>query len=245
MGRILFYSDRLLRRLGPLGLSDGIPVHTSGSALGEVDAATAAFDTASSVFRDSTHRARHAGARPAFKENTTAGSCFGIALGNNSSPDGKPTPDATFLDRFVDGGRCARGCWNVFLCTRRLLTLTVRPSDNTLGMILADRYGQIGKLDELDPPGRRRNYSRPYAIGAVREIVVLDNAMEVRALSRNSQLGAPSLNALSGQIVIFGGWMRWGKLSGADKGVKDDAMWRSAPRRVWGQVLTEVSLNFG
>lgn len=96
--------------------------------------------------------------------------------------------DTSFLDRCVGDG----GCWNVMLRTRRPLTLSANPIDSTMRWTLSAKYGQIGIPDDMDPPGRRLNYSMPYSIGIVRGIVVRDNAMEFSVLSRN-ELAAQSL----------------------------------------------------
>ena len=42
------------------------------------------------------------------------------------------------------------------------------------------------------------------------------------------------------QIVIFGGWKRWTSLSRIDHGVKEDALWRSTPRRICELSMSDV-----
>ena len=99
--------------------------------------------------------------------------------------------------------------------------------------------------------------------GVLQEIATLDRGRECRTLSRNIHLAAQSLNdiwryelqlprfedtreqpTLADQIVIFGGWGRWGNLTAEDKGVQRDALWRPTPRRVWEAWLAELFGRF-
>ena len=50
------------------------------------------------------------------------------------------------------------GSWNVFVCTRLPLKLTMGPNLLTQGITLASRYESIGKPSAPDPDGRRVNY---------------------------------------------------------------------------------------
>ena len=150
------------------------------------------------------------------------------------------------------------GCWNVFLCARNPMKLTIVPNLVDGGTCLAERYEFIGRPAAGDPPGRRINYAIPYSAGVVREVVVMDKSREMRILSRHIQLEAQSLEdiwhremhlppfaathsrpSLSDQIAIFGGWRRWGNLHELDKGVKDDLR-RATPRGVWELALSEL-----
>ena len=97
-------------------------------------------------------------------------------------------------------------CRNVLLRTKRPSKLTVNPRGRTLGKTLAARYGQIGRPAKLYPPGRRRNYAPPYSSGIAQSILALGKSREVRALSRDSQLGDPSLDDIwqrESQLPMF------------------------------------------
>ena len=156
-----------------------------------------------------------------------------------------------WIDSSTMGGAVG-GCWDVFLCARKPLKLTIAQCHRADGVTLAGRYEFIGRPEEVDPPGRRLSYSIPYSVGMVQEVVILDRALEFRVLSRNSQLAAQSLAdiwqldlhlplfaatqtrpPMSDQIVIFGGWEGWENLHEMDKGVKEDAFRRATPRGVW------------
>ena len=132
------------------------------------------------------------------------------------------------------------------------------------GTTLANRYESLGKIAAPDPAGRLANYAVPYSIGVVQEIVAIESSRERRALSRNSQLASRSLSdiwqrelllpleagpnarpTLTDQIVIFGGWRRWGSLGEVDQGIKEDALWRATPRGVWELVMREIFHGMG
>ena len=99
--------------------------------------------------------------------------------------------DPTFSDRLIFCGRRARGCWDVFLCTRKPLALPT--VGYAAGMTVATRYDEMGEGAGPNPSGAIQRYAIPYSVGVVREIVTLDKARSFRALIRNSQLAAQSL----------------------------------------------------
>ena len=145
----------------------------------------------------------------------------------------------------------------MFLCTRKPLVLST--VWRAAGMTLAAKYEELGDGSGPYPPGKLQRYAIPYSAGAVQEMGTLDQARIIRVLSRNSQLAAQSRGdiwkqeiflparksaqtrpTLVEQIVIFGGWQKWGMLGNLDRGVKEDAIWRPSSRQEWGMVLTDV-----
>ena len=146
-----------------------------------------------------------------------------------------------------------------FLCTRRPLKQSLNTVYSTLGLAIASRYDQMGRLAGEYPPCRPVWYSLPYSVGVLQEVATLGCGRECRVLSRNSLLSAQSLNdiwryelhippfadtntppSLPHQIAIFGGWGRWETLTDEDKGIQEDALWRSTPRMMWEVAITEL-----
>ena len=153
------------------------------------------------------------------------------------------------------------GCRDILLTTHAQLKLQCSASGFSMGGKIDGQYLRLDLTAAEAPDGMRRTYTIPHNVGSVQEIITPTHHRERRALSRQRQLAAQSLDdiwqqeldlpnfvstahppRLKDQIVICGGWKRWGMLGNQER-VKEDAIGRPTPRELWEMMFREVVGN--